>query len=359
MHDLIEQRHSLRVLIISSRHASEAENKREARVFGGMVKTLIGAGLNADHRAIRSERDFQASVGLTEPDIVLNALCFSSHASGSYRGIQKILTEKGYAQIGTDEDSLALIDSRCSVQERWRRDGINTPQSFSVCESQDGPFEGIEKVGLIRDFPWSIRPDIGIVSRRDRYASVASSNMELRKTINNLSRKFKKIVVEKCPGSKSDVRFYSVGAIGNYDRTLMMPLELHIKKRTHAYFITDWDIARRRIVPTPVYDKALEDELKHFARTAYISAGVRDFARMDVIRSESAFYAIDIKSQPFVPDPLFDACAANAGLDQDQRTIAIFIAGFARLFREGSAFISIPSKMSSYLAKPFFSILYG
>jgi len=358
MHDSIERRHSLRVLILSTRHASNTENKREERIFGGMVKTLIGAGLNAEHRTIRSERDLLATVSFMEPDIVLNALHCSDHASGSYRSIQKIISERGYARVGTDEDSLALIDSRYSIQERWRRDGVATSLSFSIQKSRDGFLEGAERVELARDFPWSIRPDIGIASRRDRYASVASSNVELRRNINDLSRKFDRIIVEKCPGSKSGVHFYSVGVIGNYDRTLVMPLELHFKKGTHAHSVADRDITRRRVVPTPVYDKALEDELKRFARAAYISAGVRDFARIEIIRSENAFQAIDIKAQPLVPDPLFDACAANAGLDQDQRTIAIFVAGFARLFREGSAFISMPSKMSSSLAKPFFSILY-
>jgi hypothetical protein len=324
-----------------------------------MIEALDTAGIDAEHRAIRFEKDLLNAIDHAEPDVVFNALCFSDPAMGLSQGIQKILQDKGFACIGTKADSLAFIDSRDELRDRWRRNGVSTPLSFSIHRLQDGSLDGMDKAGSAKRFPYSIKPNSVIEGSAIRPFSIANSRADLRKKIIALSRRFDGILVEEFLGNKKDARLFTVGMIGNGDRAILMPSELHLAKGKSVESITDRDIARNRAKALPVDDRILERELKRFARAAIHAADVRDFARLNVIHADGKFYAIDILAQPLVPDSLFDACAAIAGLDRNQRTIAIFIAGFARLFLEGSAFIAIPSQMRTSLPQPFFSMLYG
>jgi hypothetical protein len=349
----------MRILLLSSKRISESDGKRERKAFEEMIKVLAACGIHAEHRAVRFEKDFLAAVNFAEPDVVYDALCYSDHADESFRGIQKALREKGYTRIGTGVDSPVRIGSRGELLERWRMKDISTPPSFSVHRSRDGSLDEIDATGQARDFPYSVGLDTGIECRRAGYSSIADSNVELRKKISALSRRFDGILAEKYLGQKKGARFFTVSLIGNGDRAIIMPSELRLAKGAALEFIADRDVARNRAKASSIGDRALEEEIKRFARVAFGAAGVRDFARLDVIRAEGRLYAIDVKVQPTIPDLLFDACAAIAGLDKDQSTIAIFVAGFARLFLEGSAFIAIPSAMRISLPQSVFSVLYG
>jgi len=66
----------------------------------------------------------------------------------------------------------------------------------------------------------------------------------------------------------------------------------------------------------PVNDPILRCELIAFASQAFLSAGVQDYARCDILAAEGRYYAIEINGQPMLPDKWFDACAAGAGLTQ-------------------------------------------
>lgn len=92
---------------------------------------------------------------------------------------------------------------------------------------------------------------------------------------------------------------------------------------------------------------------------AFGAAGVKDFARLELVMVEDRLFALSIKAQPQIPDTIFDACAEIGGLSSRQRTIAIFVAGFARLFIAGKASIVIPSRMRASIPQSDFSILYG
>jgi hypothetical protein len=324
-----------------------------------MVIALEQAGLAARHRTIRFERDLNNEIGFQEPDIVLNALSIGDHTIDQVRGIQRIIQERGYACIGTDVDALNLIDSLGDLQERWRSMGISSPSSFSVRRSQDGSVEGLELAGRANDFPYAIRPDTGIESRRERYSLIAGSSAELRRKILRLLRRCDRIFVQRCLDAKRDTRFFSVARIGNGDRQVLMPLELRMSKGTLFQSVTARDFVRNRASAEPISDKRIKAEVLGLARAALDAAEVRDFARLDVMLADGELMAVDLKAQPRVPDTIFDACASIAGLDEGQRTIAIFIAGFARLFLEGSAFIAIPQGMMASLPTPLFSILYG
>ena len=359
MHGSIKKRSPLRVLLLSSRHRFEAENKRDLKLFSKMARALEQAGLAARHRSIRFERDLYNEISFEEPNVVLNALCIADHTIDQVRSIQRIIKERGYACIGTDFDTLNFIDSLGDLQERWRSLGIRSPSSFSVRRSQDGSIEGMEYAGTAIDFPYAIRPDNGIESRRERYSLIAGSSAELRRKIPQLFRRFDRILVQQCLDARRDTRFFCVARIGNGERQVLMPLELHIAKGMLFQSVTARDFVRNRASAEPISDKGTKNELLRLARAALDAAEVRDFARLDVILVDGEFVAVDLKAQPRVPDPIFDACASIGGLDEDQRTIAIFIAGFARLFLEGSAFIAIPPGMRASLPTPLFSILYG
>jgi hypothetical protein len=359
MKESVTQRNPLRVLLISSRRTSEPDTKSEAKTFESMIKALAMAGMEAEHRAIRFEKEFLNAIDQAEPDIVYNALCFYDHADGLSQGIQKILQDRGIACIGTKPDSLVALDSRGELRDRWRRNGVSTPFSFSIRRLQDGSLDGMDKVGSAKRFPYSIKTNSLIEGNAIRPLSISNSGADLRKKAIALSRRSDRILVEEFLGNKKGARLFTVGMIGNGDRAILMPSELYLARGKSIESVSARDIARNRAKVAPIDDKILEGELKRFSRAAIHAADVRDFARLNVIQADGKFYAIDILAQPLVPDSLFDACAAIAGLDQNQRTIAIFVAGFARLFLEGSAFIAIPPQTRTSLPRPFFSMLYG
>jgi D-alanine-D-alanine ligase-like ATP-grasp enzyme len=359
MHESGNQGDPVKVLLLSSRRSSASDSKREEKSFVFMVKALATAGIGAEHRAIRFEKDLLEAIRRAEPDVVMNALRAADHAEAQYLGIQRVLKEKGYPCIGTNADTLALIASRSGLLERWRKGGIRAPETIAIENPRDGRFDGLDETWLARSFPCVILPDSPKQSRDTGYCSPAFSRAELRKGITRLSRKVGRVVLREFLEGKTDARLFVVGIIGNGDRSIVMPSELCLSKGVILEAILDRDIAKHRIGTMPVDDLELGDELKHFAKAAYRGAGACDFARLDVVRAGGTFYAMDILAQPLVPDRLFEACASYAGLDRYQSTIAVFVAGFSRLFHEGNASIPIPSKIRESLPEPFFSLLYG
>jgi hypothetical protein len=108
-----------------------------------------------------------------------------------------------------------------------------------------------------------------------------------------------------------------------------------------------------------VEDRKRRGAVERFARAAFDAAGVRDYARCDLILAGGEFSAIEINGQPMVPDPWFEACARGAGLDEIGYLNAIVLAAIARYVREGRRGISIPSAMRELIPIGLYESLCG
>jgi hypothetical protein len=58
-----------------------------------------------------------------------------------------------------------------------------------------------------------------------------------------------------------------------------------------------------------------------------------------------------------VPDRWFEACCAEAGLDEAQYLNAIVLAGIVSNIQDGTTFVSIPNEMNHLLPAPILSKL--
>jgi len=350
---------SIRVLIISSRHPTKRENEEEKRKFGRMCNALFLAGLIGEQLTIRSVRDLMGYLQYSEPDVVLNALTFSKNDAETFQDVMELLRERNYGCIGTSAEALTLIGSKDDLRDLWWRSDIRIPPYFSIRRTEDGSIADKDWTESARNFPYLVRPGTGAESDDPRFHAIAESAAELRMRIGALMLTFDNVLVEEFLGNEKDARRFAVGWIGNKDRSIVMPSELRLSDGLVTGMVTERDISRHRAIVAPVSDERLRDDLERFARAALEIAGARDFARLDILKVGNRLYALDIKVQPAVPDPLFDACALISGLDANQSVTAMFVAGFARLFLEGVAVIAIPSRLRSMMPKPVFSILYG
>lgn len=349
---------SLRVLIISSRHSSTRRNEEEKKKFDKMSDTLFLAGLIGEHLMVRTLRNLMEQLRYSEPDVVINALSFSEMDAKTFQAANDLLQGRNFGCIGTNADALVLVNSKDSLRDLWWRSDIRIPPSFSLGRTRDGSMAEMDWLESMKSFPYTVKPGPGPGSDDPGFTAVVNSGAELREKAGALLRRFDSVQVEQFLGNREDLRWFTVGSIGNKDRSIVMPAEIWLSGSMTMDAVTERDISRHRATIVPVVDGKLRDEVESFAREAIEAAGVKDFARLDLLMSGEKLYALDLKVQPEIPDPLFEACARLAGLDANQCMTAIFVAGFARLFFEGFALIPIPSRLRNMVPRSIFSILY-
>jgi|GEM_PF-5939974 D-alanine-D-alanine ligase-like ATP-grasp enzyme len=324
-----------------------------------MSDTLFLAGLIGEHLMVRTLRDLTEQLRYSEPDVVINALSFPETDAKTFQTANELLQGRNFGSIGTNADALVLVNTKDRLRDLWWRSDIRTPSSFSLGWNGDDSIAEMDWLESANSFPYTVKPGPGPDSDDPGFAAVVSSSAELREKAGALLRRFDSVRIEQFLGNREDLRWFSVGSIGNKDRSIVMPAEIGLSGGITMNTVTERDISRHRVTIAPILDKKLRDEVERFAREAIEAPGVKDFARLDLLMSSAKLYAFDLKVQPEVPDLLFEACARLAGLDANQCMTAIFVAGFARLFLEGFAHIPIPSRLRNMVPRSIFPILYG
>jgi D-alanine-D-alanine ligase-like ATP-grasp enzyme len=320
----------LRALILSNRRG-EASRRDEAR-FGSFASALALGGIKAVHRFVDTVGELDSCLGSERPDIVFSAaysVAPDIDVAGRLEGLSVPF-------VGSSPEALRLVLSKAALKDRWRERGIPTPEYFSVARpgaALDGALARASR------FPYIVKPAREGNSRGIGPGSVVFCESELRDKVVSLIALYGEVLVESYLGDDPGMREFTVAMLGPGRGGLYLPAEIRLEraaglgKAPRVVTTADKDSGAARALP--VEEPLLRAELSSLAERACAAAGVRDYARCDIIRSRGTCYAIEINGEPMVPDPWFEACAAGAGLDPDQYLLAIFFAALARLERAG------------------------
>jgi len=150
-----------------------------------------------------------------------------------------------------------------------------------------------------------------------------------------------------------------VAMAGNGTSALVMPTELGFQAPKFPRLITNDDKEGHRTTVSPLTDPELRRRVIGFARAAFLAAGIEDYARGDFILFRDTLYAIEVNGQAMLPDRWFEACATDAGLDEEGYLAAVFMAAMERHRAAGNARLSPPPALSSLVPEPARSRLIG
>ncbi|MGA2546603.1 MAG: hypothetical protein ABSF43_08660 [Rectinemataceae bacterium] len=142
--------------------------------------------------------------------------------------------------------------------------------------------------------------------------------------------------IERFLGLELNIREFAIALIGSPEQGLVLPA-----------------------AASPVENPEERRRLESFARAAFVAAGVRDYARCNIIEAGAELFAMGINCQPMVPDRWFESCASCAGLGPNNYPVAIVLAAVARLQREGRSLPPIGDRLRSLLPAKAAEAIFG
>lgn len=346
----------LKALIIDKPENRPFHTRKVPGNFKPMIDALGKGGIKADCCSPGSEAEIKKTVAKSSPDIVFCAAYGIPSGKSKNKNAHQILEEMGVPFIGSPAHVLDLAINKPKLKTLWRRKGIRTPgyQNFT-----DSSFLSSKSWASLNRFPYIIKPATAGNSRGIDQSSIVEDRTALEKKIAEKLQEYGEVMAEEYLGKFEDFQEITVAWIGNGDASLIMPAEIHLSTEgpfpvvsTHA---KDAHLTHTR----QVEDDALWKEIMLFSRKAFQSAGIQDYARLDIIRAHGELFAIEINGQPMIPDRWFEACACSAGLNHEQYINAIFLAGINRLRLSGNQRVFIPQEMQDLLPRAVYNILTG
>lgn len=256
------------------------------------------------------------------------------------------LEEHGHAFVGSSSDVIELALDKAGLKRHWIRDGIPTPD-FRFLEAPE--FD----VNDLPAFPCIVKPNDAGNSRGISKMSVVHDREGLAAHIEGLRHEFSRFLVEHYLGFAPDFQEFTCGMIGNGTQRRHMAARIVLLEKYEASrestggskgnitgtlaapVVTTEDKSSGRAHAAPIRDAELKARVEECARHAFVSAGVRDYARCDLALSDGTLYAIEINGQPMVPDTWFGACARYSGMNDDEYLVAIVEAAMNRAMYEG------------------------
>jgi D-alanine-D-alanine ligase len=335
----------------------------DAERFSKMAENLKRAGIDAGRHSITSQAQLLRIIQEEKPDFVYSAEYYARDDSGECVSIHAILDDNNIPYIGSSPEVLELVLSKSELKKRWREVGVSTPPFFFVRKSDAKDLKFIIS-SKDDDYPYILKPDREGNSRGLDESSIVFDQKSLENKLKKLLQVFDDILVEKYLGISPDLREFTVAMIGNRGQRIVSPAEITLVKKKALRIITTEDKDNHHTQAAPVEDKVLKNTLTAFAEKAFDAAGVRDYARLDIIIAGGQVFAIEINGQPMIPDRWFEICSAGAGLDSNQYLFAIFLAGIVRNNEQEKANLKIPpelmrllpGKIMDLLVKPIVSI---
>jgi len=242
-----------------------------------------------------------------------------------------------------------MVLSKSALKQQWVQDHIDTPRFF-VLHKEKGEVSGLETALHAADYPYILKPDREGNSRGLDSSSIVYDAESLRSKAQALLTEYEQVMVEKFLGDLDDLREYTVAMIGNGEQKLLLPAEIRLKGRKRVRLVTTVDKDQHGTQAVPVRDAMLCRKLSGFAVKAFGSAGMRDYARLDVIWANGALYAIEINGLPMIPDKWFEACAKGMRMQGNQYLNAIFLSSLLRARTEGKL-LEVPAEMKKALPR--------
>ncbi len=324
--------------------------------FSKMVEALRSAGIDSIYYNLTSLENLECLLFMEHPDLVYCANYYLHDQSMNRIAVHAYLEEKQIPFIGSSSDTLEFVLSKADLKLIWQLNNISTPPFFVV--NQTDPRESVRDViTKCTDFPYLLKPNREGNSRGIDETSIVLNRETLESKLTQLLNFYKEVLIEKYLGSNGTIREFTVAMIGNNKKRLVLPAEITLNVEKAHRIVTTEDKDKHHTQATILEDDPLKKRIVDFALNAFEVAGVRDYARCDILMEEDTLYAIEINGLPMIPDKWFEICATDAGLDASQTIIAIFLSGIVRNIEEGNRRLDIPSSMKSYLPQKVLDIL--
>ena len=336
----------MKVLIVCHPRVEKATD--DQRRFADLASELAKGGVEATVASIFEYDQLLTVLGQEKPDIVFPAIYFVKQPRGEKINITKLLDEWRMPYIGSDARTLELVLVKSALKQLWQQNQVSTPE-FCVIRKDVGLQEKIDRLLEAAQFPLIIKPDTEGNSRGLDESSIVCSEDRLITKAKALLKFYDQILVERYLGAAPDFREYTIALIGNGQGALFMPAQIKLKVMRKPRIVTTQDKDRHNTYAIPVCEPEIRDPLMAFSREAFATAGVRDYTRLDVMRANGKFYAIEINGQPMIPDKWFEACAQGIGLNKTQYLNAILFAVIQRNTHSGYHHLKVPEKLNRLL----------
>lgn len=265
--------------------------------------------------------------------------------AGKTRNIHNLLDDAQIPYVGSVSESLRLCRSKSLLKEAFIRDHVPTPEFFSV-NRRSKAISLMPKLGKLNHYPYIVKPDSEGNSAGISKRSVCSSAPELRQKINESLEAFDEVIVEQYLGFNDQFKEFTVALIGTPPNALILPARVQFKDPSVHKPISTADKDQHRTLASPVKNTALYKKVADLAGKAFRAAGVRDYARCDLVQGDDQFYVLEINGQPMIPDLWFEACCKSRNLSRKQYLYSILLSALARWNRSGKR-LRIPQTLLS------------
>jgi len=339
MRDILSWRTILKVLVVEGgRRDSVAEGLVRS---ASMVRILQGAGLEAILAHVKTDNELVKYLSRESPDIVFCTASSLPDSQGAPCNTHGTLEATGFPFIGSSSKAIELALSKDALKRKWRETGIRTPDYFVVKALEAKSAKDISDPVTASGFPYIVKPCREGDSRGISDDSVVTTFEALRQRIAFIHSNYGDALVEHFLGTEPDCREYSVALIGSPRRGFVLPISISFRDGRKTKVVTHEDKSFQATLVAPVSAPGERWRIERFVRSAFIVAGVRDYARCDIIEAGGELYAIEINGQPMIPDRWFEACASGIGLGPDAYPVAIVMAAVTRLREEGRNLLAI------------------
>jgi len=337
---------------------SEAANPREIPdKFAIMIAALAKGGIFARYFNPSYKTELFQILSENPVDLVFNSAYGISDARGKNHIIHDILEDLGLAYIGSDAYTLSIALDKPKLKVKWKKNRVNTP-AWIYLENRDFRKGTLEtKLNTFSSFPCIVKPASSGNSRGIDITSVVENAEELRLKVGEILPEFGSVLVEDYLGTAEDFREITVGWIGNGPSGLILPAEVTVQLEKKYPVISTLDKEAHLTHVQQLEDNSQWEEVVDFSRKAFSVLNIRDYARLDIIRSRGRYYAIEINGQPMIPDRWFEACASGLGLNTTQYINAIFLSGIVRAISLGNKTVKIPPEMYEVVPLKVFSVM--
>jgi D-alanine-D-alanine ligase len=313
-----------------------ADPRREAGDAGretGLAEALRGAGHEVITVASADPRALRALLSRHRPDMAWSS---SGRFPSEGAWIPELLDEAGMPFVGSPGRVLERCLDKAALKEAWREAGIATPPWRVVRAGEGWTGLGGGESGSVSGLPGR-EPGFPLIAKPLAGGnSVGISEKAIFMYQGDIASRLPELLVEQGDlllevylGLARDRREFTVALVGQPSGGLVLPLEIFLPPGHRFPLVSELDKEAHRTIPRPLPEGGFREELVAFARRAFEVAGVRDYARMDLILAEGQLWAIEVNGQPMLPDRWFQACAADAGLGESYLT-AILEAAIVR-----------------------------
>lgn len=226
--------------------------------------------------------------------------------------VAKYLEEKGYTFTGASSAAISLAQDKIRIKQLMDDSGILTPDWRIFARTSKTKW---------KRFPAIVKTTREHCSEGIDRNSVVMNEAELTERVKYIWEKYRQpaMVEDFIDGRELHVSLWENGAID-----MLPPAEMEfssfLDKHDHicsyeAKFIPGSESYNKinTILPAPLSEEELH-KLENISKDAFVAAGCRDYARMDIRLKDGKFYVIDINPNSDIsPDTSTIAAAEIAG----------------------------------------------